>query len=150
MREIESQKRCTRFLIDSNLFIAAVKGRWTRSSELLFVLFDGPFDLVANRALLSEYEKYAEELEAEYIFNYLRGRVVMVDLSEDEVETCRPFFPKNQAADIVHAATCLHTGAVLISNDRHFEKIGRSGLVDVWTISEAMKRLLSVDKSSEL
>ncbi len=32
--------------------------------------------------------------------------------------------------------------AVLISNDRHFEKIRNAGLIEVWTISQAMVRLL--------
>jgi len=77
-------------LIDSNLFIAAVKSRWTRSSELLALLLDGPAELVANKALLSEYEKYAIELGAEYIFSYLKSRVILIDQSEEEVERCRP------------------------------------------------------------
>ncbi len=132
-------------MIDSNLFVAAVKGRWTRSSELLSVLLDSPAELVANRALLSEYEKYARELGAEYIFEYLKSRVILVDQSDEEVELCRPFFPDNQAADIVHAATCLHAKAVLISNDKHFEKIMKAGLIEVWTISEAIRKMLIDD-----
>ena len=44
-----------------------MKSRWTKSSELLALLLDGPAELVANKALLSEYEKYAIELGAEYI-----------------------------------------------------------------------------------
>ena len=63
-------ERCTRFLIDSNLFIAAVKSGWTRSSELLSALLDGSAELVASKALLAEYEKYAQQLEVEYIFFY--------------------------------------------------------------------------------
>ena len=140
------QERCTRFLIDSNLFIAAVKGRWTKSSELLSVLLEGSMELVANKALLSEYEKYAGELEAEYIFGYMKRRVILIDQTVGELEIFSPFFPKSQAADIVHAATCLHAGAVLISNDRHFEKIKESGLMEVWTISEAIKKLLNVER----
>jgi predicted nucleic acid-binding protein len=140
------QEKCTRFLIDSNLFIAAVKGRWTKSSELLSMLLDSPIELVANKALLSEYEKYAKELGAEYIFDYLKSRIILVDQSDEEVELCKPFFPNNQAADIVHAATCLHAKAVLISNDRHFEKIRKAGLIEVWTISKAIRELLIDDK----
>jgi predicted nucleic acid-binding protein len=105
------QEKCTRFLIDSNLFIAAVKGRWTKSSELLSMLLDSPIELVANKALLSEYEKYAKELGAEYIFDYLKSRIILVDQSDEEVGLCKPFFPNNQAADIVHAATCLQRAA---------------------------------------
>ncbi|MCX6673405.1 MAG: PIN domain-containing protein [Methanothrix sp.] len=129
-------------MIDSNLFIAAVKGRWTKSSELLSTLLDSPVELVANKALLSEYEKYARVLDAEYIFDYLKSRLIIINQSEEEVVSCRQFFPVNQAADVVHAATCLHARAVLISNDRHFEKIREAGIIEVWTISEAIKNLL--------
>jgi predicted nucleic acid-binding protein len=129
-------------LIDSNLFIAAVKGRWTKSSQLLSILLDSSIELVANKALLSEYEKYARELDAKYIFDYLRSRLILVDQSDEEVELCKPYFPKSQAADVVHAATCLHAKAILITNDRHFEKIGAAGLIEVWTISEAIRKLL--------
>lgn len=122
--------------------MAAVKRGWTKSSELLFALLDGSTELVANNALLAEYEKYAQELEAGYIFFYLKSRVVLIDQSEEEVQKCKPFFPESQASDIVHAATCLHTEAILITNDRHFEKIRDAGLVQVWTISEAIKKLL--------
>ena len=77
-------ERCTRFLIDSNLFIAAVKSGWTKSSELLSTLLDGSTELVANKALLAEYEKYAQQLEAEYIFFYLKSRIILIDVSEEK------------------------------------------------------------------
>lgn len=135
-------ERCTRFLIDSNLFIAAVKSGWTKSSELLSTLLDGSTELVANKALLAEYEKYAQQLEAEYIFFYLKSRIILIDVSEEKVQECRPFFPESQFSDAVHAATCLQSGAVLITNDKHFDNIKDVGLISVWTISEAIKNLL--------
>jgi predicted nucleic acid-binding protein len=55
---------------------------------------------------------------------------------------CLPLFPEGQYADVLHAATSMSARAVLISNDRHFEKIRNAGLIEVWTISEAMVRLL--------
>jgi len=45
-------------------------------------------------------------------------------------------------SNVVHAATCLHTAAVLITNDKHFDKIRDAGLIRVWSISEAIKNLL--------
>ena len=45
-------------------------------------------------------------------------------------------------ADVVHAATCLHTGAVLISNDAHFDGIKEVGIIEVWSITDAIKKLL--------
>jgi predicted nucleic acid-binding protein len=35
-------------------------------------------------------------------------------------DICRPFFPESQYADIVHAATCLEAGAIIVTNDAHF------------------------------
>jgi predicted nucleic acid-binding protein len=52
------------------------------------------------------------------------------------------FFPPSESADIVHAATCLHTGAILITNDAHFRRISEEGLIGVWSISEAIERVL--------
>jgi predicted nucleic acid-binding protein len=43
---------------------------------------------------------------------------------------------------VVHAATCLHTGAILISNDAHFDGIKEDGIIEVWSITEAIKKLL--------
>ena len=129
-------------MIDSNLFIAAVKGGGTKSSELLSVLLDGSFELVANKSLLAEYEKYAQQLDAQYIFFYMKSRIILTDQSEDEVQRCKSFFPESQASDVVHAATCLHTTAILITNDKHFDKIRDADLIRVWSISEAIKNLL--------
>ena len=135
-------ERCTKFLIDSNLFIAAVKNGWTKSSELLSALLGGSAELVANKALLAEYEKYAQQLEAEYIFLYLKSRIILISVSDEEIQRCKLFFPESQFSDAVHAATCLQSGALLITNDKHFDKIKDDGLIRVWTISEAIRNLL--------
>ena len=41
----------------------------------------------------------------------------------------------------MHAATCLQAKAVLITNDRDFDGIKESGVIEVWSISEAIKKL---------
>lgn len=88
-------ERNTRFLLDTNLFIAAVKKGRTRTTELVMRLIDGPEDLVADKALIAEYGKYAEDLK--------------------------------------------DNGQLLI---RYLLKIRNAGLIEVWTIFEAMARLL--------
>ncbi len=40
-----------------------------------------------------------------------------------------------------HAGACLPEGAVLVSHDRHFRGIREEGVVEVWTTSEALRRL---------
>lgn len=137
--------RSTRFLIDTNLFIAAIKRGKTRSTELFLMLLDGPWELVADDILISEYERYARKFEADVFLKILRSKVVVIEQSEEDILICKPFFPPTEGADIVHAATCLHAGAILISNDAHFKRIKEEGLIDVWSISEAIKKLLDQD-----
>jgi hypothetical protein len=42
----------------------------------------------------------------------------------------------------LHAATCLQTGAALITNDKHFDRIKKEGVIEVWNASMAIKELL--------
>ena len=134
--------RSTRFLIDTNLFVAAIKRGRMRSTELLLVLLEGPWELVADDILVSEYQKYAKKFEADAFLKILQSKMVVIEQSEEDILACKPFFPPAEGADIVHAATCLHAGAILISNDTHFKRIKEEGLIDVWSISDAIKRLL--------
>ncbi|MDD2755371.1 MAG: hypothetical protein PHS80_07555 [Methanothrix sp.] len=94
------RERSTRFLLDTNVFIAAAKRGWTRTTDLVLRLVDGGVDLIANEALIGEYRKYACELG---------------DYS---------------------------AGGILISNDRHFDKIKEARIIEVWTISEAIAKML--------
>jgi len=134
--------KSTRFLIDTNLFIAAVKRGNTKSTELFLRLLDGLWELVADDILVSEYEKYAKKFEADAFLAILLGKLVIIEQSEEDILLCKPLFPSSESADIVHAATCLHTGAILITNDAHFRRISEEGLIEVWSISEAIERLL--------
>ena len=138
--------RSTRFLIDTNLFVAAIKRGKMRSTELLLVLLDGPWELVADDILVSEYQKCAIKFEANAFLKILQSKVVVIEQSEEDILACKPFFPPTDGADIVHVATCLHARAILISNDAHFKRIKEEGLVDVWSISEAIERLLDQER----
>lgn len=132
----------TRFLIDTNLFVAASKSGWTKSTDLLITLLEGPWDLVADNMLISEYERYAEKFDASDLLALLKLKIIVIEQSEEDVAACKPFLSEGAAADTVHAATCLHTGAILISNDAHFDRIRDSGIIEVWKISEAIERIL--------
>ena len=131
-----------KFLIDTNLFIAATKSGWTTSTDLILRLVEGPWDIVADDILISEYEKYANQFGARDFLHLIRFKAVVIEQSEKDILICKSFFPSSAAADIVHAATCLHAEAVLISNDAHFKRIREAGLIEVWTISEAIRKLL--------
>lgn len=138
------RERSTRFLLDTNVFIAAAKSGWTRTTDLVLRLVEGDEDLIANDALVGEYRKYAADLGdyGQLLLDQLLQKIVILEISEEVIARCMPFFPEYQVADILHAATCLSTGGTLISNDRHFEKIRQTGLIEIWTISEAIDRLL--------
>lgn len=134
--------RSTRFLIDTNLFVAAIKSGKTRSTELLVRLIEGPWDLVGDDILITEYERYSREFGAGAFFDFVQRKVIVIEQCEEDVLRCKPFFPPRSGADVVHAATCLHTGAILISNDAHFNRIKEAALIVVWSITDAIKRIL--------
>ncbi|AJC72012.1 Nucleotide binding protein, containing PIN domain [Thermococcus guaymasensis DSM 11113] len=133
----------SKFLIDTNVFIAAVKRGWTDTTELLLhILSDEKYHIVGNDVLLAEYRKYVKKLSVEDFYEFLKLRMEIVNPSREEVLRALPYFPPTQIADAVHAATCLKTGAILITNDRHFEKVAEKGLIKVWSISDAIRKIL--------
>ncbi|WP_318249229.1 hypothetical protein [Geoglobus acetivorans] len=76
------QEENTKFLIDTNVFIAAIKKGWTKTTELVLCLLPNPeFVLVANDVLLAEYEKYAKAFDAENFLEFMRLRVIIVNPS---------------------------------------------------------------------
>jgi len=142
----------SRYLIDSNVFIAGTKSGWTRTTDLIVQLLDGPFELIGDEVLYFEYDKWAKILGIYDLFNYLARRVTINNPTEGEISKCAPFFetympdPPNlpvvsNFADMIHAATCLGTDAILITNDRHFDKIKTVKLIEVWSIPEAISML---------
>lgn len=135
-------ERNTKFLIDTNLFVAAAKCGKTKSTELLVRLIEGNWDLVADDILISEYERYSFKFGAHAFFRLIRSKVIVIEQSEEDILKCKPFFPPGSGADAVHAATCFHAGAILISNDAHFDRIKEAGIIEVWSISDAIKKLL--------
>lgn len=135
--------RDSRFVLDNNLIISAIKSGWKRSTDLLFTLLLSDATIFVDKELLFEYEKYINRiLGLPHLFLLIQKRSVLIDPSADALSVCRPFFPESEFADTVHAATCLEAEAVLISNDAHFNEIKKSSLVEVWNISEAIRRIL--------
>jgi len=135
--------RDSRFVLDNNLIISAIKSGWKRSTDLLFTLLLSDAAIFVNKELLFEYEKYINKiLGLPHLFLLIQKRSVLIDPSTDALCVCRPFFPESEFADIVHAATCLEAEAILISNDAHFNEIKKSALIEVWNISEAIRRIL--------
>lgn len=140
---MQKNSTASKFLLDTNVFIAAVKKGWTDTTELLLHILSGnDYQVIGNDVLLAEYQKYAERLNAKNFYEFLRLRMEIVNPTRKEVLRLLPYFPPDQIADAVHAATCLKTGAVLITNDRHFKRVAEEGLIEVWSISDAIRKIL--------
>ncbi len=144
-----------RFVVDANVFVAAIKpfSKRSRTSRketgslklLIRLITDVELELFGNRWLLEEYARLAERLKSEtstLILGQLSGKVHdIMEIKEDSVARCEPYLPEGEAADVLHAATCLQSGAVLITNGKDFERIRDSGKIEVWSIGEAIRRL---------
>jgi predicted nucleic acid-binding protein len=135
-------------LLDTNVFIAAVKNPKKQTDTLRLILHLIESDdvrLVGHELLIEEMVRYAEELGSEtasWILGALLEKMRLVAVSESLVRLCRAFFKTADLADVVHAAACLKADAVLVTNDKHFDRIKMEGIIEVWGISEAIGRLL--------
>lgn len=74
----------------------------------------------------------------------LLGKTGVVRVSDNYRKICKVFLATPEKAGILHAAACLQTGAVMITNDRHFDKIRKEGVIKVWTIPYAIRELLAL------
>lgn len=140
------RKRDTlRFLIDTNVLISAVKNPRGETLKLLVRLIEDPsITLVGNDLLVEEYLKYARILKSETVFwivSALLGRMELVTVEEGHIRACGPYVDTPDKVDILHAATCLMAGSILITNDRHFDRLGNAKIVNVWSIPKALEEM---------
>ena len=137
------------FLVDANVFVAAIKspGKKTRSFDLIIeIISNQGIHLIGNDLLLLEFEKYAEKFKSEtasYLLKRLKDKMRIVELDENYIKTCSKYIPKKEVVDIVHAATCLQGKSIMITNDKHFDKISKERVIEVWSTSMAIENLLS-------
>ncbi len=137
-----------KFLLDTNVFIAAVKDpeRQTGTLRLLLKIITDPgIGLVGNVLLAAELSRYAELFESEraaVLIAALLAKMEVGIVTEGCVRACRAYISTPDRVDVLHAATCLQTGAALITNDRHFDRIKAAGIIEVLSVGEAIKRLL--------
>ncbi|KAB2945049.1 MAG: PIN domain-containing protein [Candidatus Methanoperedens sp.] len=136
------------FLVDANVFVAAIKNpeKKARTLDLILELVSSEeIRLVGNDLLLLEFKKYSEKFQSDmalHLLKLLRDKMTIVELDADYIKNCIKYFPKNEIVDIVHAATCLQENSILITNDKHFDKISQNKIIEVWSISEAIENLL--------
>ena len=146
MRRSKSNTRI--FLLDTNIFISAIKDPRRQVSSLrliLHVIGEPSIGLVGNRLLVEEMVRYAELLRSEtaaILLYALISKMKIINVRENYLNVCRSYIETPDKADVLHAATCLQTNAVLLSNDHHFNRIRDEGIIKVWSATEAIKKFL--------
>ncbi len=135
-------------MLDTNVLVAAIRNPRRESDTLkllIKIIQDPAVRLVADELLLEEMIRYAEILRSPTtiaIVAALAGKASLVKVSERYRSVCKAYVKTPDKADILHAAACLQTGGVLITNDRHFKRIGKEGIIEVWSITDAIRNLL--------
>lgn len=135
------------FLLDTNVFIAAVKDprKETPTLRLLTrILGRDDLALVGNDLWLEEMLRYAEEFRSEtasQLIGALIAKTRFVRVRKNFRTICLRYVTTPDPADVLHAATCLQEGAVLVSNDKHFHRIREEGILEVWDITKAIRSL---------
>jgi len=145
---MKKSKKPTRLLLDNNVFVAAIYNpkRETRSLQLLIeIIRNRSLHLVGNRYLLEEMSKYSEVYSSPTALLLLRALISKMDVitvQDRYVKLCLNYMSPDSPIDIVHAATCLQTDYVLITNDKHFDQIKQEKIITVWSINDALQLLL--------
>ena len=136
------------FLLDTNVFISAIKEprRQTGTLSLILHIIEEPsISLVGNALLAEEMTRYAELLKSETaatLLHALIAKMEIVKVQENYLKICKTYIETPDKADILHAATCLQTNATLISNDHHFNRIRDEAIIKVWNTTESIQKLL--------
>lgn len=145
---IKSSEDTKTYLLDTNVFIAAIKNpkKETKTLQLILEIIErDDYLLVGDEFLAEEMIRYAEEFRSEtatWILGALLEKMHIITLQKNFVKICMKYIKTPNKADIIHAAVCLETNSILISNDSHFNNINRESIIKVWRISEAIKKLL--------
>ena len=142
------------FLLDNNVFISAIRDPTKQTDTLkliMRIMEDTNIRLVGNDLLAEEMLRYAELLKSQtatLIVASLLSKTMIVKVSENYIKICKSYLKTHNRADILHAATCLQTNSTLITNDKHFDAIRDEGVIRVWSITEAIGRLIKAKRSS--
>lgn len=146
-----SEKKERIYLLDSNVFISAIKHPAKNSLVLDLILecINNPeILLVGNDILILEMKKYRDKfnsLTASIIFSLFIRKTRIIEPSKESLQACRPFFPVEKIKDVVHAATAYQSNSKIITNDKHFKEIGDSKKIKVVSISEAIEEIFKND-----
>jgi predicted nucleic acid-binding protein len=142
-----SAKPTRTYLLDTNVFVAAIKNPRKETETLRFLLDligRDDVELVGNEYWVEEMVRYAEEFHSQtaaWLASLLMSRTRLVHVEDNYVRVCLRYMGTPDPADVLHAATCLQERAILISNDKHFNRVRDQGVIEVWKISQAIRSI---------
>ena len=145
---IRSDPAPATFLLDNNVFVSAIidPAKETATLRLLLEMIrDKEIALVGNEYLAEEMALYAESFRSEtaaLLLHALLSKMTIIQVQPRFTAATRSIMGTQDPADHIHAATCLQTGATLITNDRHFDAIRDQGIIKVWSTTTAIQNLL--------
>lgn len=144
-------RRSTRsFLLDNNVFVAAIANpsRMSGTLRLILHLMSGEgVRLVGDVYLAEEMARYSEVYPSEtavWLLMALASKMEIIQVEAKYLKICRGYLGTDDLSDIYHAALCLQTDSVLVSDDRHFEGIRDEGIIKVWATQKAIRKLLGI------
>lgn len=135
------------FLLDTNVFISAIKApkKSTETLRLILKIVEDPnIKLVGNELLVEEMLRYMELLGSDMaatILAALLTKMRIIVVQEKYRRICKVYVTTPDKADILHAATCLQADVILITNDHHFDGIRHERIISVWSIAEAIRKI---------
>jgi predicted nucleic acid-binding protein len=114
---------------------------------ILRLISDDDVELVGDRYLAEEMIRYAEVFPSDTaatLLEALASKMRIVKVEDRYIKICRGYMGTSDPSDIYHAAACLQSGLVMISDDGHFNRIRDEGIISVWGTQQAIKRLLGI------
>ncbi|OLS13571.1 MAG: putative nucleic acid-binding protein, contains PIN domain [Promethearchaeota archaeon CR_4] len=82
--------------------------------------------LVGNPILIEEMSKYQVAFDsptASALLLLLKQKTQVIIPKNQTIIECKKYFPETQFKDVLHTATAMEMNAVLVTNDKHFNKM---------------------------
>ncbi len=120
------------------LIFAAIKEprKETKTLPLILTIIENErIHLVGDEFLVEEMVRYVEEFRSEtasWILSALLDKIKLTNIGKNLIKICKNYIETPNISNIIHAAVCLRTDAILITNDAHFNKIRDEGIIKVW------------------
>lgn len=137
-----------RILLDNNIYVAAIHDpvKETASLRLVIKLIqDKQIKLIGNKYLMDEMSRYSEVFPSPTALMLLRALIAkmeIVNVEERYIKLCLNYMDSSYPVDIIHAASCLQTDSILITNDKHFDELKHEKIITVWNTKEALEKLV--------